>query len=112
MAAAAALRSPGVVAPSNRADILRSLSRSCCSVTIGILRMYHRPGDTMIGWGRSLPGQLAPYRLEVAARGGVRRVRPECRLELPGGGGEVACPSQENAEVIADVGVARVQRDQ
>ena len=36
MAAAAALRSPGVVAPSNKAEILRNLDRSCSSVIIAI----------------------------------------------------------------------------
>jgi hypothetical protein len=34
MAAAAASRSPTVVAPANKAEILRSFSRSCCSLVI------------------------------------------------------------------------------
>src|SRR5438034_557601 len=41
MAAAAALRSPIVVAPSHRAEILRSFSRICSSLVIWILRSYN-----------------------------------------------------------------------
>ena len=40
MAAAAAFRSPAVAAPSNKAVILRSFSRSCCSVVIRPIASY------------------------------------------------------------------------